>query len=114
MSKDDGGPLGQAVDKFLTRKKAKGIQKQTGQAKQAKSGCFPHIYGCFINHSPENKPLATGDKMDSEFAKKFTYNIAIFSEKECSKDFKKKTGKNTYMVLNNNEPFNTWKAQIIV
>ena len=49
MSKDNGGPLGQAVDKFLTRKKAKGIQKWTGQGKQGKSGCFPCIYGCFIN-----------------------------------------------------------------
>ena len=52
--------------------------------------------------------------MDSEFAKKLTFNIAIFSEKERLKDFKMKTGKNTYMVLNNNEPFDTWRAQLLV
>lgn len=52
--------------------------------------------------------------MDSEFSKKFTFNIAMFPAKERSKDLKKRTGKNTYMILNNNEPFDTWNAQLLV
>jgi len=42
--------------------------------------------------------------------KKYTFNISMFSEKEALKDLKKCTGKNTYMVLNSNLPFNTWRA----
>jgi hypothetical protein len=52
--------------------------------------------------------------MDSDSAKKFTYNIAMFLAKERSKDLKKRTGKNTYMIVNNNEPFDTWNAQLLV
>ena len=52
--------------------------------------------------------------MDSEFSKKFTFNIAMFPAKERSKDLKKRTGKNTYMILHNNEPFDTWNAQLLV
>jgi hypothetical protein len=63
---------------------------------------------------PENKPPATGDGMDSESARNFTFNIAMFPAKEHSKDLKKRIGKNTYMDLNNNEPFDTWRAQLLV
>jgi hypothetical protein len=38
----------------------------------------------------------------------------MFPAKERSKDLKKRTGKNTYMILNNNEPFDTWNAQLLV
>ena len=38
----------------------------------------------------------------------------MFSVKECSKDLKKQISKNTYMDLNNNKPFNTWRAQLLV
>jgi len=42
------------------------------------------------------------------------FNIAMFSAKEDLKDLKKRAGKNAYMVLNNNEPFDTWRAQLLV
>lgn len=38
----------------------------------------------------------------------------MFSAKEASKDLKKRTGKNAYMVLNSNLPFDTWRAQLLV
>ena len=59
-------------------------------------GVFLAYMNVFSTFSLENKPSTTGDEMESEFAKKLTFNIAIFSEKEHLKDFKKKTGKNTY------------------
>ena len=43
-----------------------------------------------------------------------TYNLAIFPAKERMKDLKKRTGKNTFMKLDTNEPFDTWKAQLLV
>src|ERR1700678_1419580 len=110
-SDDDGGPLGQAIDKILTGKTKK---KGKGKAKQPESECSHSIYAhlcsnfsCCVAENPENE-------MDGEFAKKITFNIAMFSAKEHSKDLKKRTGKNTYMVLNDNEPFDTWSAQLLV
>jgi len=38
----------------------------------------------------------------------------MFSAKEASKDLKKCPGKNTYMVLNRNLPFDTWRAQLLI
>ena len=38
----------------------------------------------------------------------------MFSAKEALKDLKKWTGKNTYMVLNSNLPFDTWRAQLLI
>ena len=38
----------------------------------------------------------------------------MFSAKEALKDLKKRTGKNAYMVLNSNLPFDTWRAQLLV
>ena len=38
----------------------------------------------------------------------------MFSAKEASKDLKNQTGKNTYMVLNSNLPFDNWRAQLLV
>ena len=42
------------------------------------------------------------------------FNIVMFAAKEASKDLKKQTGKNTYMVLNSNLPFDPWRAQLLV
>ena len=112
---EDNSPLGgQALDKILMKEKGKAKQKQTGHARQGTSGYFPAYINAFSTFALEKKPLANGDEMDSELAKKLTFNIALFSVKERSKDFKKKTGKNMYMVLDSNEPFNTWRAQLLV
>jgi hypothetical protein len=43
-----------------------------------------------------------------------TYNLAIFSASEHTKELKKRNGKNTFMKLDNNKPFDTWKAQLLV
>ncbi|KIJ93076.1 hypothetical protein K443DRAFT_125727 [Laccaria amethystina LaAM-08-1] len=43
-----------------------------------------------------------------------TYNLAIFSASEHTKELKKWNGKNTFMKLDNNKPFDTWKAQLLV
>ena len=43
-----------------------------------------------------------------------TYNLAIFPTSERTKELKKRNGKNTFMKLDNDEPFNTWKAQLLV
>ena len=42
------------------------------------------------------------------------YNISVFSASERMKELKKKNGKNTYMKLHAEEPFDTWKAQLLV
>lgn len=68
----------------------------------------------FSTVASENNLPPTGDELDDESAKKFTFNIAMFSAKEASKDLKKRAGKNAYMVLHNNEPFDTWNAQLLV
>jgi len=73
------------------------------------------MYMClFSTVASENNHPATGDELDDESAKKLTFNIAMFSAKEGSKDLKKRAGKNAYMVLNNNAPFDTWRAQLLV
>jgi len=43
-----------------------------------------------------------------------TYNLAIFPTSERAKDLKKKIGKNTFMKLDDEKPFDTWKAQLLV
>ena len=43
-----------------------------------------------------------------------TYNLAIFTTSERTKELKKRNGKNTFMKLDDDEPFNTWKAQLLV
>jgi len=43
-----------------------------------------------------------------------TYNLAIFPTSEHAKDLKKKIGKNTFMKLDNEKPFDTWKVQLLV
>jgi hypothetical protein len=48
-------------------------------------------------------------------SEKITYNIAIFSASENRKtDVKKRSGKNTFMKLDSDESFDTWKAQLLV
>ena len=112
----EDGLLANAIDKTPVGKaKAKGKQKQkAGSVRKGESECLLCIYALFSTMIAPENALPTGNKMDSEFAKKFTFNIAMFPFKECSKDLKKRTGKNTYMILNNNEPFDTWNAQLLV
>lgn len=43
-----------------------------------------------------------------------TYNLAIFPTSERTKELKKQNGKNTFMKLDDDEPFDTWKAQLLV
>jgi len=43
-----------------------------------------------------------------------TYNLALFSASEQTKELKKRTSKNTFMKLSSDEPFDTWKAQLLV
>ena len=49
-----------------------------------------------------------------ETAKIITCNLAIFPASERMKELKKRTGKNTFMKLDIEEPFDTWKAQLLV
>jgi hypothetical protein len=73
------------------------------------------LHICTSSHLlPENKPPAPVDGMVSESVRKFMFNLAMFSMKECSKDLKKRINKKMYMDLNNNEPFDTWRAQLLV
>ena len=58
--------------------------------------------------------LSVIEETADDAAKTITYNIAIFPESECMKELKKRTGKNTYMKLDKEEPFDTWKAQLLV
>ena len=44
---------------------------------------------------------------------KLTYNLSMFMASEIKKDLKKRTGKNSYMKLDSDEPFDTWKAQLL-
>ena len=93
------------------------VLKKTGTTKGTKrdtSEYVPRYMQLFSAIASENKPSATGDGLNGESTRKFTFNIIMFSAKEASKDLKKWTGKNTYMVLNSNEPFDTWRAQLIV
>ena len=106
----EGGLLADGKGKAKRKRK----QKADG-VRQGESECLPWIYALFSTIAPENAlPVPTGNEMDSEFSKKFTFNIVMFPAKERSKDLKKRTGKNTYMILNNNEPFDTWNAQLLV
>jgi hypothetical protein len=110
----EGGLLANTIDKILVEKpKTKGKQKQKAGAE---SECLPRAWACIYaaNIICTIATETTGNEMDSEFAKKFTFNIAMFPAKERSKDLKKRTDKNTYMTLNNNEPFDTWNAQLLV
>ena len=43
-----------------------------------------------------------------------TYNLAIFPTSERTKELKKRNGKNTFMKLDYDEPFDTWKAQLLI
>ena len=43
-----------------------------------------------------------------------TYNLAIFPASERAKDLKKKISKNTFMKLDDEKPFDTWKVQLLV
>ena len=44
-----------------------------------------------------------------------TFNLSLYALKEASKDVKKRiSSHSTYMKLNNNEPFDTFKAQLLV
>ncbi|EDR13143.1 uncharacterized protein LACBIDRAFT_322603 [Laccaria bicolor S238N-H82] len=47
-------------------------------------------------------------------AKNITYNLVIFPTSECMKELKKRAGTNTFMKLEEEEPFDTWKAQLLV
>jgi hypothetical protein len=46
-------------------------------------------------------------------AKNITYNLAIFPASEHTKELKKRMGTNTFMKLELEEPFDTWKAQLL-
>lgn len=46
-------------------------------------------------------------------AKNITYNLTIFPASKCMKELKKQAGTNTFMKLEVEEPFNTWKAQLL-
>lgn len=123
-SENDGGFLGRAINDIiqgtLRKTMSKGKEKKARNAggtnlKPSASECLPSMYMLpFSTVVSRNNLPATGDEQDGESAKKFTFNIAMFSAKEQSKDLKKRAGKNTYMVLDNNEPFDTWKAQLLV
>ncbi|KIJ96384.1 hypothetical protein K443DRAFT_10667 [Laccaria amethystina LaAM-08-1] len=99
--RNDDSPLIQAIDKILT-----GKSKSKGKGKEKKT---QNTQG--TEQDARNKPPAPEDGMDSESARKFMFNIAMFSTKERSKDLKKQIGKNTYMDLNN-EPFDTWSSSL--
>ena len=43
-----------------------------------------------------------------------TYNLARFPTSEHTKELKKRNGKNTFMKLDYDEPFDTWKAQLLI
>ncbi|KAG2346986.1 hypothetical protein BDR05DRAFT_945399 [Suillus weaverae] len=43
-----------------------------------------------------------------------TYNISLFPAAEMRKDLKKRQGQGTYLKLTADEPFNTFKAQLLV
>lgn len=58
--------------------------------------------------APEQK------KTEPEPALKITYNLALFPASEFKKDLKKCKGSNAYFKLNDDEPFDTWKAQLLV
>ncbi|KIK91071.1 hypothetical protein PAXRUDRAFT_150337 [Paxillus rubicundulus Ve08.2h10] len=45
---------------------------------------------------------------------KATYNLSIFPASEFKKDVKKQKGSNMYFKLDDDEPYNTWKAQLLV
>ncbi|KAF8835495.1 hypothetical protein BDN67DRAFT_1015519 [Paxillus ammoniavirescens] len=45
---------------------------------------------------------------------KATYNLSIFPALEFKKDMKKRKGSNMYFKLDDDEPYNTWKAQLLV
>ncbi|KAJ3509117.1 hypothetical protein NLJ89_g5389 [Agrocybe chaxingu] len=51
---------------------------------------------------------------DLREGRKATYNISIFLASEKEKDLKKRAGSNTFMKLAFGEPFDTWKAQLLV
>ncbi|KIJ92999.1 hypothetical protein K443DRAFT_41299, partial [Laccaria amethystina LaAM-08-1] len=77
-------------------------------------------------HTPQKKKKAatTMAKPDSDNSickivaqtkvKNITYNLAIFPASEHTKELKKRTGTNTFMKLEVEEPFDTWKAQLLV
>lgn len=45
---------------------------------------------------------------------KLMYNISLFPASEGKKDLKKCVGTNMYLKLDSDEPFDTWKAQLLV
>ena len=44
---------------------------------------------------------------------KLIFNISLFPAAQIKKDIKKHKGKNTYLKLDSNEPFDMWKAQLL-
>jgi hypothetical protein len=59
--------------------------------------------------------LSAVDAIDKEDSPKIiTYNLAMFPAAERMKELKKRNGKNTFMKLGSDEPFDTWKAQLLV
>ena len=45
---------------------------------------------------------------------KLTFNLSIFPASERTKEMKKHQGHNSYLKLNSDIPFDTWKAQILM
>jgi len=110
---NDGGPLGQTIDDILlgkTKAKEKGKKAHNaGGTKPSASKCILCICA-FFQLLPQRITLLPQRNLQ----RNIMFNIAMFSAKKDLKDLKKRAGKNAYMVLNNNEPFDTWRAQLLV
>ena len=106
----------QVFDQILLGKMKLEGKKKTGTTRGTNGYTSEYILLylqlCWAGVASENKSAATGDKPDGESMKKYTFNIAIFSAKEASKDLKMWTGKNTYMILN--LPFDAQRAQLLI
>ena len=106
----------QVFDQILLGKTKLEVNKKAGTTRGTNGNTSGYILLylqlCWAGVASENKSTATGDKPDGESMKKYTFNIAIFSAKEASKDLKKWTRENTYMILN--LPFDVWRAQLLI
>ncbi|KAF8834864.1 hypothetical protein BDN67DRAFT_1016074 [Paxillus ammoniavirescens] len=58
--------------------------------------------------------LKGDEAMGLKSAIKAIYNLSIFPVSEFKKDMKKQKGSNTYFTLDDDKPYDTWKAQLLV
>ena len=61
-----------------------------------------------------SKNTPAPDATETSPPQKITYNLSFFLQSERTKELKKRTGKNTFLKLEDIEPFDTWKAQLLV